>query len=32
MRASVLAALILSDLAEQPRIRPRRRFRLKVKR
>ena len=28
MRASVLAALILSDLAEQPRIRPRRRFRL----
>ena len=32
MRASVLAALILSDLAEQPRVRPRRRFRLKVKR
>jgi hypothetical protein len=32
MRASVLAALILSDLAEQPRVRPRRRFRLKIKR
>jgi hypothetical protein len=28
MRASVAAALILSDLPEQPRIRPRRRFRL----
>jgi hypothetical protein len=28
MHTSVFAAIILADLAEQPRIRPRRRFRL----